>query len=85
MYTAMDFWVEVRRYVLSEGHSKRSACVKFGIHWKTLQKILDQRPLATDSLLATRPWDVRGRARGLAGVVIRHEMRFAAWQVSINR
>ena len=37
----MDFWVEVRRYVLFEGHSKRSACVKFGIHWKTLQKILD--------------------------------------------
>ena len=37
----MDFWVQVRRYVLAEHHSKRSACVKFGIHWKTLEKILD--------------------------------------------
>ncbi len=41
VYTQMDFWIQVRRYVLSEGHSKRSACVKFAIHWKTLQKILD--------------------------------------------
>lgn len=37
----MDFWTQVRRYVLSEGHSKRAACRKFGIHWKTLQKMLD--------------------------------------------
>lgn len=36
----MDFWHQVRRYVLIEGHSKRSACTKFGIHWRTLEKIL---------------------------------------------
>lgn len=41
VYTDMDFWVQVRRYVLVEGHSKRSACRKFGLHWKTLAKMLD--------------------------------------------
>ena len=41
MYTDMRLWTDVRRFVLVEGHSKRSACVKFNIHWKTLCKILD--------------------------------------------
>jgi transposase len=36
----MQFWTDVRRYVLAEGNSKRSACRKFNIHWHTLQKIL---------------------------------------------
>ena len=40
MYTDMQFWTHVRRYVLTEGHSKRSACRKFNIHWETLEKIL---------------------------------------------
>lgn len=37
----MDLWLEVRRHVLVDGHSKRSACRKFGLHWRTVQKILD--------------------------------------------
>ena len=37
----MKLWNEVRRYVLVEGHSKRSACRKFEIHWGTLTKILE--------------------------------------------
>jgi transposase len=41
VYTDMKFWTEVRRYVLTQGHSKRSACRHFSIHWKTLKKILD--------------------------------------------
>jgi len=41
VYTDMQFWKKVRRYVLAEGHSKRSACKKYGIHWKTLNKILE--------------------------------------------
>jgi len=41
VYTDMNLWTEVRRYVLVEQHSKRSACVKFGIHWKTLNKMLE--------------------------------------------
>ncbi len=31
----------MRRYVLTQGHSKRSACRKFDIHWQTLEKILE--------------------------------------------
>lgn len=41
MYTQMKFWTQVRRYVLVEGHSKRSACRAFSIHWDTLTKILE--------------------------------------------
>ena len=40
MYKQMKFWTQVRRHVLAEGHSKRSACRKFNIHWDTLEKIL---------------------------------------------
>jgi len=36
----MRLWTDVRRYVLVEGNSKRSACDRFNIHWKTLEKIL---------------------------------------------
>jgi transposase len=36
----MDRWIDVRRAVLVEGMSKRAACRKFGIHWDTLQRIL---------------------------------------------
>ena len=41
VYTDMDLWVQVRRYVLVEGHSKRSACKAFGLNWRTMQKMLD--------------------------------------------
>jgi transposase len=37
----MKFWTDVRRYVLTQGHSKRSACRHFSIHWQTLEKILE--------------------------------------------
>ncbi|MCZ6755930.1 MAG: IS21 family transposase [Gemmatimonadetes bacterium] len=36
----METWSEIRRLVLAEGHSKRSVCRRFGIHWDTLNKIL---------------------------------------------
>lgn len=41
MYTNMDLWVQVRRYVLAEGHSKRSACRVFGLNWRTMRKMLE--------------------------------------------
>jgi len=41
VYTDMDLWVRVRRYVLVEGHSKRSACKTFGLNWRTMQKMLE--------------------------------------------
>lgn len=40
MYTQMKLWTEVRRHVLIDGHSKRSACREFNIHWDTLKKML---------------------------------------------
>lgn len=41
VYTDMDLWVQVRRYVLAEGHSKRSACRVFGLNWRTMRKMLE--------------------------------------------
>jgi len=37
----MNLWTKVRRHVLIEHRSKRSACATFGIHWKTLEKMLE--------------------------------------------
>lgn len=36
----MDQWISVRRFVLAEGHSKRSACRHFGISWRVMEKML---------------------------------------------
>src|SRR5512144_1325373 len=36
----MENWAEIRRRILVDGQSKRSACREFDIHWDTLQKIL---------------------------------------------
>src|SRR5512144_2709937 len=40
MLTDMENWAEIRRRILVDGQSKRSACREFDIHWDTLQKIL---------------------------------------------
>ena len=37
----MENWAEIRRRVLVDGLSGRAACREYKIHWKTLQKILD--------------------------------------------
>jgi transposase len=37
----MEQWTDVRRAVLVEGISKRAACKRFGIHWDTLKRILE--------------------------------------------
>jgi transposase len=42
VYAAMDLWAEIRRRVLVDGESKRSVQRRYGLHWKTLQKILRQ-------------------------------------------
>ncbi len=38
----MDQWAEIRRRVLVDGESKRSVQREYKLHWKTLQKILNQ-------------------------------------------
>src|SRR4051794_18098278 len=59
----MDKWAEIRRRVLVDGLGKRAACREYGIHYKTLKKILThaeppgyrrtvpRRPSALDPLL----------------------------------
>ena len=42
MYTNMEQWSEIRRRVLVEGASKRSIQREYKIHWKTLQKMLQE-------------------------------------------
>lgn len=37
----MEEWSEIRRRVLVEGLSKRAACREYGLHWHTLQKMLE--------------------------------------------
>jgi transposase len=37
----MEQWNEIRHRVLVKGQSKRSVCKEFGLHWETLQKILE--------------------------------------------
>ncbi|MCX5683791.1 MAG: IS21 family transposase [Planctomycetota bacterium] len=41
MYTNMERWKEIRRRVLAEDVSKRRICRESGLHFRTLQKILD--------------------------------------------
>ncbi len=41
MYKNMEMWRDIRRRVLVEGESKRQICREYGIHFRTLQKILE--------------------------------------------
>ena len=40
MYKDMEMWRDIRRRVIAEGESKRQICREYGIHFRTLQKIL---------------------------------------------
>ena len=40
VYCEMKMWTEIRRLVLDGEESKRAICQEYGIHWKTLEKIL---------------------------------------------
>src|SRR5262249_3529401 len=52
----MENWAEIRRRVLVDGLSKRAACREYGIHWKTLRKILiHPEPPRYRRSLARRP------------------------------
>ena len=37
----MQLWTEIRRLVSTKKKSKRAICTEYGVHWKTLQKILN--------------------------------------------
>ena len=40
MYTDMEMWRDIRRRVIADGESKRLICREYGIHFRTLQKIV---------------------------------------------
>jgi transposase len=40
VYTDMEMWRDIRRRIITEGESKRLICRQYGIHFKTLQKII---------------------------------------------
>ena len=40
MFKDMKKWVEIRRHVLTGEISKRAACKKYGLQWRTLQRVL---------------------------------------------
>lgn len=40
MITDMDSWTNIRRDVLAEGMSRREACKKYNLNFRTIQKIL---------------------------------------------
>jgi hypothetical protein len=37
----MEMWRDIRRRILVEGEAKRKICREYGIHFRTLQKILE--------------------------------------------
>lgn len=41
MFKDMEKWVEIRRHVLTGEISKRAACQKYGLQWRTLQRVLE--------------------------------------------
>ena len=42
MITDMEKWTRIRRDVLAGGMSKRKACKKYGLSFRTIQKILER-------------------------------------------
>jgi transposase len=56
VFTDMERWAEIRRRVLVDGLSRRAACRAYGIHWKTLRKILTHtEPPGYRCILPKRP------------------------------
>ena len=53
--TDMELWSEIRRRVLTGELSKRAACREYGIHWQTLQKMLQHAEPPGYRLKKSRP------------------------------
>lgn len=55
MYRDMEMWTEIRRKVLTGQSSKRAILREYGIHWKTLEKILRHEEPPDFQLSRPRP------------------------------
>ena len=70
MITDMDNWTNIRRDVLVDGMSRREACNKYNLNFRTIQKILshteppgyDQHRRSVGSGMRTRCAGGAGRA-----------------------
>jgi len=63
----MDQWSEIRRRVLTNELSKRQACEKYQIHWKTLVKMLryaEPPGTGVSSRIAATSWKPQERVIG---------------------
>ena len=65
MYCDIDQWITIRRRVLVQGVSKRQILRETGMHWRTLEKIL-QNPQPPGHRRAIRHDILEFRARVLA-------------------
>jgi transposase len=51
----MEKWVEIRRQVLTRELSKRGACAKYGLSWRTLVRVLEHEEPVGYQMQKTRP------------------------------
>ena len=42
MFTDMEKWTMIRRDVLADGMSRREACKKYNLNFRTIQKVLER-------------------------------------------
>jgi hypothetical protein len=61
----MEIWTEVRRRVLPREITKRAACKEYGLHWKTLRKILEH--VEPPAIAGRSSVQSRGSARSCRG------------------
>ena len=55
MFKDMEKWVEIRRRVLTRELSKRGACAKYGLPWRTLVRILEHEEPVGYQMQKPRP------------------------------
>jgi transposase len=81
MFRDLPQWLEIRRRVLVEGLGKRAACREYGIHYKTLKKILTYPQPPGYRAKVPRPRPKLGPFLGrLASILEEDKRRPAKWR-----
>ncbi|MDP6523805.1 MAG: IS21 family transposase, partial [Kiritimatiellia bacterium] len=55
MYAEMEWWTDIRKRVLVDGEKKRAVLRETGLHWQTLEKILENSTPPGYRLSKARP------------------------------